>query len=430
MIRKLGIGLGIALALTACASANKRLGQGKELERAGRSAEAAERYIQALKKDSRLDSARVGLRTAGGAAIDGYLRTAADPATQPDAAAEQFVAIDDLSRRALEVGIFLPPPNDYEARKRAAFDRAITDAVGDAKLLSAQRQFAAALQRLGRAGTTYLPSQTQSNALGVAGADVALAWGRADTTTGQFRSAWMRVDPIGGLPGVTSAQTNDARSLQQAALMRGTKRIAVAPPWATVNVRRELPDDALFAMGDALRENPWASPPQFVATFPPEQVDRDLRRMGLSRRTLTATEASRLARTIGADFVVVAEVDSVRRDETGVRTTRRQIRTRDGVDTAYLIDEGTARLFGRTTFVIVDRDGNRGSEYLSVTASATGRFSRARYAGDWRTLDLRLGERDLFMSGGDGPELVRAFVEAMSPRLGEAVFSEIMRQIP
>lgn len=430
MIRKLSIALGVALSLAACASANKRLGQGKELERSGRPAEAAERYIQALKKNSRLDSARVGLRTAGAAAIESYLQTASNPATPPDGAAEQYLAIDDLSTRAIEVGIFLVPPNDYEARRRGAFDNAIRTIVFDAGPLAARRRFADALGRLARAGNAYQPSPMQANAIGRAGADVALAWSRADTTDGQFRSAYMRVDPIGGLPGVTGAQTSDARALQQAALTRGTKRIAVAPPWATVNARRDLPDDALPAMGDALLEAPWTSPPQFVAMFPADQVDRDLRRMGLGRRTLTSSEAGRLARTIGADYVVVAEIDSVRRDETGVRTTRRQARTRAGVDTAFMIDEGTARLFARTTFVVIDRDGNRGSEYLSVNETATGRFTRARYAGDWGTLDLRLGERELFIGGGDARELARSFASAMSARLSEAVFAEVVRRIP
>jgi tetratricopeptide (TPR) repeat protein len=430
MIRKLSITLSLALALSACASANKRLGQGKELEASGRYAEAAERYIQALKKDSRLDSARISLRAAGAAAIEQYMRTAVNPATQPDPAAEQFLAIDALTARALEVGVFLPPSNDYEALKRAAFDRAIADGINDAPLLANARQYANALSRLQRAGTMFQPNATQANALGTAGADVAIRWARSDTTEGLFRSAYMRVDPIGGLPGVTKAQVDDAAALQQAALFRGTKRIAVIPAWATVNARRTLPDDALPVLGDALLESPWNSPPRFVAMLPPDQVERDMRRMGLARRTISLLEAGRLARTTDVDFVVVTEIDSVRRDETGVRVTRRPVRTRSGVDTAYIVEEGNARLFAQATFMLVDRDGNRGSEYQSVNATASAPFTRIRYAGDYRTLDLRAAERDLFTRGADDRDLIRAFVPAMSTRLGEAVFAELVRRIP
>ena len=120
MIRKLALAFA-ALSLTACASANKRLEQGQKVESEGRPAEAAERYIQALKKNSRLDSARAGLKRAGAAAMEQYMRTANDPATQAPVAADAYLSFDDLQKRALEVGVFLPEPNGYAAAKRAAF---------------------------------------------------------------------------------------------------------------------------------------------------------------------------------------------------------------------------------------------------------------------------------------------------------------------
>ena len=432
MNRKPGITLALALglALAGCASATKRLEQGQDLQRAGRPAEAAERYIQALKKNSRLDSARAGLKSAGAAAIDGWLRTAADPATQPDAAAESFIAIDDLSRRSLEVGIFLVPPDDYDARKRAAFDKAIADGIADAPLLSAQRQYANAMNRLRRAATAYQPGPAQATAIGNAGAAVSIAWARADTTEGQYRAAYERVDQVPNIPGLSGAMIDDVRALQAAALSRGTRRLAVVSPSATVNARRELPEDALPTLGDALLESPWATPPRFVSMLSPTDVDRELRRLGLARRSLNTTEAARLARVVGADWAVLTEIDSVRREDMNVRVTRRPARTRQGIDTAYYIEEGTSRLFGRATYVVIDRDGQRVSDYQSVTAAATAPFSRVRFAGDYRSLDIRLSERDLFTRGSDDRELVRAFAAAMSPRLGDAVFAEVVQRIP
>jgi hypothetical protein len=429
MIRKLSIVIGFALSLAACASAAKRVEQGQELQRAGRPAEAAERYIQALEKDQRLDSARVGLRTAGAAAIDGYLRTASDPVGNPYGAADAYIAIDDLARRALEVGIYLITPNDYADRRRAAFNKAIDNVVVDARQLAFRHQFADALNRLTRAGNNYQPSPAQASAIGSAGAEVALAWGRADTTDGHFRSAFARVDGVAAIPGVSRAQTDEVRALQTAALARGTRRVAIVPASATVAARLQLPDDALPALGDALRENPWASPPPFVQLVPPDQVERELRGLGLGRRTLTTTEAARLGRTLGADFVVIAEIDSVRRAEMNVRVTRRPARTTRGVDTAYVIEEGQARLDAHATFVLIDRDAQRWTDYQPVTASASGSFTRVRFAGDYRTLDLPQAERDLFARGSND-ELARSFVDAMSPRLADAVFAEVIRRIP
>lgn len=430
MFRNLILACCVATSLAACASANKRYEQGQDLLRAGRPAEAAERYIQALKKDSRLDSARAGLKVSGAAAIEGYLRAAADPATQPDAAAENFLAIDDLSRRALEVGIFLVPPDDYDARRRAAFDRAINDDIGDAPLLATQRQFANALSRLSRASSAFQPSAAQQASIGTAGAQVALAWGRADTTDHLYRSAWSRVTPLVNQQGLSRAITEDARALQAAALARGTKRVAVLPAWATVSARRELPDEVLPALADGLQENPWANPPAFITLVPQYQLDPDLRRRGFGQRPLTPDEAARVGRTVGADLIVITEVDSAARQESGVRTTRRPARTRSGVDTAYFIDEGTARLFARATFGILDRDGQRLSEYQSVTATTTTPFSRIRYAGDYRSLDLRLSERESFERAATDRDLARAFAAAMSPRLGDAVMAELLRRIP
>jgi tetratricopeptide (TPR) repeat protein len=430
MIRKLAVIATVALSLTGCASANKRFEQGAQLQASGRHAEAAVRYIEALKKDSRLDSARAGLKAAGAAAIENWLATAAAPTTQPDAAAEQFIAIDDLSRRALEVGVFLVPPNDYDARKRTAFDKAIKDDIDDAPLLSAQRQYADAMNRLRRAATAYQPSADQATAIGNAGAQVSISWARADTTAGQFRTAYDRVAQLPNIPGLSRAMLDDVRALQAAALTRGTRRIAVIPPSATVNARRDLPEDALPALGDALLENPWASPPQFVAMISPIEVDQGLRRLGLARRSLTMIEAARVGRTVGADYVVMTEIDSVRREDSNVRVTRRPVRTRSGVDTAYYIEEGSARLFARATYLVVDREGNRLSDYMTVNGSASAQFSRVRFAGDYRTLDLRLGERDLFTRGADDRDLVRSFVASLSPRLGEAVFAEVVRRIP
>jgi hypothetical protein len=431
MIRKLGFACGIALSLAACASANKRYEQGQQLQREGRPAEAAERYIQALKKDSRLDSARAGLRSAGAAAIDQYLRTAAAPSTAPAAAADAYLAADDLQRRSLEVGIFLPPPNGYAANRRAAFDRAIESAVADARAYASREQFAEALGRLQRAGDGYEPTTVQARSIGSTGADIMLAWARSDTAAGRFRAAFTRVERIEELPaGVTAQQIEAARAIQGAALSRGTQRIVVIPPWATIGARNELPEDVLPSLGDALLDNPWLTPPQFVAMVPPEQVERELRRQGLARRTLSPFEAARIGRPLGADFVVVMEIDSVRRDDTDMRITRRPARTTRGVDTAYVIEEGNARLFARATFAMIDRDGQRGTEYQSVTASASSPFTRVRYAGDYRTLDLRQAERELFQQRRPEGELTRAFVAAMSPRLGDAVFAEVIRRIP
>jgi hypothetical protein len=145
---------------------------------------------------------------------------------------------------------------------------------------------------------------------------------------------------------------------------------------------------------------------------------------------MSSYEAARVARQVGADFAVVTEVDSVRREDLNVRVTRRPARTTRGVDTAYYVEEGTARLYARATFSVVDREGNRGTDFQAVNASTSSQFTRIRYNGDYRSLDLRQAERDLFDRARMEGDLARTFASAMSPRLAEAVFAEVTRRIP
>lgn len=428
MTRTLTVAVAL-LSLTACASANKRLEQGQKIE-SSRPAEAADRYIQALKKDSRLDSARAGLKRVGAVLTEQYMGTANDPATQAPAAADAYLAFDDLQKRALEVGVFLPEPNGYAESKRAMFDRAIARAISDAPLFVNARQYSDALGRLQRASTAYQPSAAQAAAMGAAGADVMIAWARSDIAAGSYRAAYGRVERLPDVPGTNSRQVEDARMLMSDALTRGTRRIAVLPPWGTVAARSQLPSDGLFALGDALVAEPWNSPPPFIAVFPADQVEREVRRQGLARRTMTSLEASRIARTMGADFAIITDVDSVRRDDSNVRITRRPARTTRGVDTAYFIEEGTSRLYARASVSVIDRDGQHTQDFPYAIATVTAPFTRVRYNGDYRTLDLRQAERDLFQEARGEGDLGRSFASAMSPRLAEAVFNEVLRRIP
>ena len=430
MIRKLSLACAVALSVIGCASANKRLEQGQELQARGRPAEAAERYIQALKKDSKLDSARVNLRVAGGEAIDLWVKEANAAGTSPYAAADNYLAVESLQQRALSVGIFLPGPDGLDQMKRAAFDRAIATAVTDARLLTNTREYAEAMRRLQRAASAYQPTPAQVTALGGGGADVMIAWAKADTAAGNFRAAYTRVERMNEVTGATQRHIDEARTIQTLALSRGTRRVAMLPAWGTVAARNALPEDALLALGDAFNDNPWANPPQFIAMTPPDQVDREVRRQGMARRTLSSFEAARVARIVGADFAVVTEVDSVSRQDINVRVTRRPARTNRGLDTAYYIEEGTSRIYARATYSVVDREGQRGTDFPYVTASVNSQFTRVRYAGDYRSLDLRQAERDLFERARVEGDLARTFASALSPRLAEAVFNEVTRRIP
>ena len=94
------------------------------------------------------------------------------------------------------------------------------------------------------------------------------------------------------------------------------------------------------------------------------------------------------------------------------------------------MEEGTARLYARATFSVVDREGTRAAEFQSVNASVNSQFTRVRYNGDPRSLDLRQAERDLFDRARSEGDFARTFANALSPRLAEAAFTEVTRRIP
>src|SRR5687768_3813360 len=121
----------VALALTiveaSCASAKKRLEQGEELEHQGRPAEAARRYIEALRKDAGLAQARRRLLETGTYAIADYLRQAdALEATGVHTdAADVLRTADALIRSAAGVGVALRAPPEYAEKRELVLRRAV-----------------------------------------------------------------------------------------------------------------------------------------------------------------------------------------------------------------------------------------------------------------------------------------------------------------
>jgi hypothetical protein len=424
--------LALPVWLSACASANKRYEQGQRAEREGRPADAAARYVQALKKDGSLESARTGLRDAGARAVADYVAQAAaeDAAGRPDRAADAFLAADDLRGDARAVGVELAGPDDYAARRRAALDRAIAAALGDAQTLAAGGRYDDAARQAERAAERWLPNGTQRASLAGARAGAHLAGARADTARGRFRAAYERAARAADFEGIATSDAEQARALQAAALARGAVRVAVVPVWATEAARRALPDDALPALADELLDKPWTEPPLFVALTPVPDVQRELRRLDLARRALSAAEAARLGRALEADYVIVAEVDSVHGAESNLKSTRRAVKTTNGADTAFTVEEGRRRVYARITYDLVDPETRRAVERQTVSATTSGDFKRARYAGDPRTLDLRRADRELFDRAAQERDLARELAEDLSLQYARDLFDTLLRRIP
>lgn len=418
--------------LAGCPNAAKRYEQGMELEQRGRPVDAALRYVEALRKEPGLAEARARLAETGARAVDGLLGESAalDASGRPTQAAETLLRLDALRRDAAGVGVPLGAPDDYAARRRAVFDRAIDSAVGGAPGAGG---WDAALRRLERAGAAFGPSAEQRERLAQARSGVYLAWGESAASRGRYREAYgvaeraLRALGSGG-PGATRLA-----EFQADVLRRGTVGVAILPITADDDLLRRLDDKLVREVEDVLAERHWPGSPAFVEVADPQRVAREARREGYARRPATPREAARLAREAGADFAVIAELDSVRAEERDVRETRRSVRTAEGADTAYTLREGRLQGWARVALTLVDARDASVLDRATAAADRSGTFRRGVFAGDWRTLALPRGDRELFAPQGetrDRREHTLDLAGDLAERVAGQVFDAVLRQVP
>jgi tetratricopeptide (TPR) repeat protein len=420
----------LALLTAGCASAGKRYEQGQQLEQQGRPADAAARYIDALRKDARLVDARERLHDSGSRAIADYLREAQaeEAGGRPADAAEAQLQADALRRDAAAVGVQLDAPADYDARRRATLDHALGQVLGESDAALQRGDFPTAVRLLTRAAERWEPSALQRADLDRARSQAHLSWGEAELSAGHFRSAWEHAAALASLAG---GPTGAAEALQREALRRGTRRVAIFPVGADPGLRRDLPAGFLADLNDALALNQWQRPPLWLEVIDPRLAAREARRRTREGEPVQPSDAGFIARNLGGDLAVVLEVDSVRRGETGVETQRRTARTRAGVDTAYTVREGRMENWVRARWAVVEVGGYRGEvDRGDASAHSERRFRRAVFSGDWRTLQLTPSERALFEHDEDGGGFrSREVADDLAARLGREVYDALLRRV-
>jgi len=418
--------------LAGCASAGKRLEQGSELEQRGRPADAARRYLDALRRDPSLQEARRGLERTGEQAVRDYLREAdaASATGRPAEAAEALLRLDALVRDAAAVRVQLATGADYPERRRRTLDRAIEDALRGAEADAGRRAWGEALRRLERAEERWEPAPAQRDRIAAGRVRVQLAWAESDAAQGRYRAAHERA--LEAARRARGAEAERARELQAEFLRRGTVRVALLPAVATEPAARRLPAELLAELNDAMEERAGERPPLFVEWVDPRQVAREARRQGATREPAGAWEASAVGRAVSAKLVVAAVVDSVRTEESDVRTTRRAARTRAGADTAFTLHQARRETWVRVEYLLVDAESRRVVERGTVAGSAAVRTRRGTYAGDPLSLTLSREDRALFdprEQARQDAELGRQLAAELAKRLSREVLERIVRQV-
>lgn len=424
----------LALAIVGCASANKRFEQGVELEQQGQYVQAARKYIDALKKDDTHAGARARLREVGPRAVDSFLENAQRAAASgrlPDAA-DSYLRLDEFLAAAAAVGEPLPRPTDYAEQRRVMFDEAIEALIDEGRVSEEAAAWYAAKRSYDRADR-YFPDSEQVDALINGLVRTHLGWCQSDLDMGRYRSAVGHAEEALALAGGPDAEAGRvALELRATAVELGTIAVAVTPLWRTDDAARFLPEGFLSALNDELELVAWSEPPMFIAVMDPLLVRRALRDLRYHSTLMTAPEASRLARNVGADIVVTADVEIFTVTESDVREEIRNTKTKAGKPVTYMRRSGMLDYRARLRYAVVDPASQRAVRDRTVEVRESGRFERAVYDGDWANLELTRNERRWFEA-----DRQREFELALEERLlatvtlefNERVFRDLMSQV-
>lgn len=415
-----------------CMSASKRLEQGARLEEAGRPADAARRYVDALRRDPSLAEARERLRESGGVAVEQYLAEseAHAGAGSHGEAAEALLQLDALRRDASAVGVELPVRENYAPYRRDRLDRAIAWSEEEAARLAASGRHSDALGRLDRAASRWEPSAEQRRRMDERRLETFADWSDREAAAGRFRSAHDVAER--GLAAVGERLPGAERlaRARAAALEAGTVRVVVLPVHADDEAARALGAAFVRDLENEL-ELAWSRPPAFVAVADPRDVRAEARRYRANDLRYVS-DAARLGRALDADLAVIVEVDSVATTRADERTERRAVRTRGGADTAYTVVSGRRETRARVRYTLVDVERRDRVAEETVTGRASRPFREGRYAGDWRQLLLQREELRLFDTSGrdDVPgELAAELVRHVAQELPRALYERVLRDV-
>jgi tetratricopeptide (TPR) repeat protein len=416
----------------ACASAGKRLDQGLEAEAAGDYYGAAFRYLDAVDKDPSLVEARQRALVAGDSALARGMADAASLLATGDAVAagEEYLALDRLLRRGTEVGVELATPDRWVETRRATFDASIEALMRSGDVAARQARWGEARSAFQRIRGAFAPSLDQRRRSEGAEARTLLSWAESEEDEERFRRAWdLAAEALAVSPSPAAEWVDRASGIQDRALVRGERVVAVFPVTTTAPVRERMQADLDQQLADLLELEYWRAPPLFVVVADPVAVRHAIRRL---TRGGGAFHPAPVLAEVEADFGVLIELALLDREERDVDAQLREARTRDGRTTNYTLERGTVTYVVEATVLVTDRRGREIADFR-VRETEGGRFERGSYRGDPDELDLGRDERRLFdplVQRSRMAEVEAGLVEELAGRVADQVYSRILSRIP
>ncbi|HSM06390.1 MAG TPA: hypothetical protein VK858_17340 [Longimicrobiales bacterium] len=425
------------LGLTACASAEKRLEQGRELETAGRFEAAVGRYVEALQKDPELVEARERLAAVGDSAVVQRLSNVRALRSRGDyvGASDQYRAVDGLVSRARSVGVRLAVPADYRQARRQTFDDAF-DGVMERGWAAVDRgRWEDGVQDFRAAREHFEPSAEQHAASVEAESGALLGWSNEALSAGQLRLAFDAANRVQHLGHAPPDHTTQAVEIMNTALAQGEVEVMVLPVVAPMTRPGRGGGELLpleIEVNDQLDRTAWRSPPPFVRLADPVRVREIVRRAAVLGGGLRAPAMGLLLELVESDYGVWMELLNTDVMEFDLEQRVRNARTRDGRATTFTVESGQRRIRAEARVLVVDRSGNPLTD-LVVVGTGTGPFERGVYEGNPSDLNLDRRQVDWFdrlVLEAQDAAIRNALAANLADQLAGAVFDPVLARIP
>jgi len=425
----------LVAALAGCVSVEKRYKKGQELESKGRLEEAAQRYITVLGKDPGMEEARQSLADVGSRLVDDYLAQAGAHGSSGDyeSAVAVIARLDSLRNRAGQVGVALAVPEDYAEFRREMIDAAVASLFRQAGDLESAGNWAQAVRRYDLMRSYPLaPEQMQS--VDEARARALIRWAEQDMERGAFRAAYGHAQAAIDVFGPDSEAGAQGLILQNAALDAGTKTVAVLPFWTSPGAGDTAPRGMEGELYDILLYEYMAAPVLFLGPIDRGEIHREMSRLRIRSGEIPSQTALLVGLGLNADFVVTGWLESyTQEDGVAQETARRAPLRRDRSSFAEYTEKSyTVKLTGELRIRIFEVASRRAVDEERVVASASGRFRRASFDGDYTTLDLSRDERALFDKEARlraEEELQAALCKKLAEKAAASIIDRVLRYV-
>jgi tetratricopeptide (TPR) repeat protein len=420
-----------------CASADKRLGQGIEMEQKGQYENAVVRYVQALEKDPNMDQARMRLRDVGALAIAENFAEAEAWLTRGDPvrAADHFRRADGVAARANSVGVRLERPDGYDPTRSDVFDEAFTALVASGVTAREQGRWENGLAAFQRARNEFEPSREQRNETLAEESALLVQWSDYEYGRGNLRRAFAIAERVQALEWSPLDKSAHAAENMELCLAEGEVELIVLPVQVKdhdVRRARGRRHQLAAQLEATLQDGPWRQPPAFVYLHNPLTAADLIAHGGLLDGEYRPGALALILRLADADYAAYLQIIDMEATEFDVRSKNQTAPDRAGQRQTFVREDGQRRFHAEARVVIADPLGNQIADVV-VTGSGSAPFSRGVYDGDPDELNLARNQVDLFdrfVLEAQEQTAMDALVMELAQQIAGAVYQPTLAQVP